>query len=207
MDSFDGGGEKQVVELNDSVCFVPITNDGYYVFAKQYRESEEKVGIALYGGYVYDGECKEDTVLREMYKECNITNDKVFMCMKVWSDPMPSKGICTEKNSCYEVILNVTKDELDVKSNDVHEDIEPIFLTKEKAVDTLMTHGSGMKSYLYAKTIEGEIMRVKLGEGRRKSRELYECKKELKELKRRMVCLEEINSWLTVLEKNRADKK
>lgn len=121
-------GERQIIELDDSACFIPRTKDGYYIFSRQFRASRGSESTSVYGGYVDKGETPKSTAIREMFEEANITQMCIDRAETIYEELYPSSGICTEKNSLYIIHLNKNLDELDIKSNDENESITPLFV-------------------------------------------------------------------------------
>lgn len=147
-------GERQIIELDDSSCFVPMTKDGYYIFSNQFRASRGAESTSIYGGYVDKGETPKSTAIREMYEEANITQKCIERAEMVYENLYPSSGICTEKNSLYIIHLNKNLNELDIKSNDENETIRPLFVLGE-SVGSLKL--DGLKAWIAQKYIVNKI--------------------------------------------------
>lgn len=138
-------GERQIIELNDSVCFIPVTTDGYHILCSQYRASEGEENISMYGGYQDGDESVIATATREAFEECNINSEDIERSVVMWDNIMPSKGICTEKNSCVVLVLNKSLEELDLKSNDANETVKPVPM---EVGEFVMHEATGMKTVL-----------------------------------------------------------
>lgn len=142
-------GERQIVKLDDSVCFVPVTTDGVYILGEQFRAAEGSRSITTYGGYM-DKEDKGNikvTAIRECYEECNIAEEDISRVEVLYEGLYPAKGICSEKNSLVLIHLNKKYHELDVKSNDPHESISPYPVTSYKKLTELELNG--MKTHIF----------------------------------------------------------
>lgn len=141
-------GERQIIELEDSVSFLPITTDGWHILGKQFRATVGMETLGLYGGYIDKGETKEEALYREIFEEMNISADSIKRIKEITKEKYGSKGICTERNSVYIVFLNKTLSELDIKSNDIGESVRPyntnyeglIKIYNENIVEGAKTH-------------------------------------------------------------------
>lgn len=84
-----------VIEANDWMNVIPITDDGKIVFVHQYRHGTEEVSLEIPGGVVDDGESPMETAHRELLEETGYAADDMVQLGVVTANP------AIQNNRCY----------------------------------------------------------------------------------------------------------
>ena len=88
---------REIAEHGNSVCVVPVDDQGNVVLVRQYRKPVEGVLLEVPAGGINHGEVSEATVLRELQEETGFTAAKVRHLSSFWVSP----GWCTEFMHAY----------------------------------------------------------------------------------------------------------
>ena len=88
---------REIAEHSNSVCVVPLDDDGNVIMVRQYRQPTEGVLLEVPAGGVEDGEVSEETVQRELQEEIGYTAGKLQHLSSFWLAP----GWCTEYMHAY----------------------------------------------------------------------------------------------------------
>lgn len=123
-------GDRQVLQMPNSVNFMIITKDKYMILGSQKRAGNDmKDTLNLLGGYVDEKEDSSESLLRELYEETNLREEDIKETVKVlYSQKYVSVGYTTEKNSLYIVRTKKKLKDLDLKCNDESENIKLEFI-------------------------------------------------------------------------------
>ena len=113
-------GQFYVIDTNDWVNIIPLTEDGEVVMIKQYRHGSKEVSLEIPGGLV-DDESPERAALRELLEETGYEGDGVA-CL---GSTNPNPAIFN--NLCHTYLVENVKKVSD-KSLDDDEDIEVIHI-------------------------------------------------------------------------------
>ncbi len=88
---------REVAEHSDSVCIVPIDDDGSIVMVRQFRTPTGRVLLELPAGGVEAGEVSQDTVQRELQEETGYRAAELRHLSSFWLAP----GWCDELMHAY----------------------------------------------------------------------------------------------------------
>jgi ADP-ribose pyrophosphatase len=88
---------REIAEHSNSVCVVPLDDEGNVIMVRQYRKPTEGVLLEVPAGGVEDGEVTEETVQRELQEEIGYTAGKLQHLSSFWLAP----GWCTEFMHAY----------------------------------------------------------------------------------------------------------
>lgn len=88
---------REIAEHCDSVCIVPIDDNGDVVLVRQYRTPVKKALLELPAGGVEDGEVSQDTVQRELQEEIGYRAGNLKHLSSFWLAP----GWCDEFMHTY----------------------------------------------------------------------------------------------------------
>ena len=88
---------REIAEHSDSICVVPLDEEGNVIMVRQYRKPTEGVLLEVPAGGVEDGEVSEETVQRELQEEVGYTAAKLQHLSSFWLAP----GWCTEYMHAY----------------------------------------------------------------------------------------------------------
>ncbi|MGL4792390.1 MAG: NUDIX hydrolase [Aeromonas jandaei] len=146
--TYDNG--RQVVNMPNSVNFlIYLQKENKVLMSKQFRASEGKSSINLFGGYIDDGETIFDAMMREMKEETNICKCNVTNVEEIYSNKYVSMGYTTERNSLFIVTIGDKMiNELDIKCNDEDENIEMAYYPLNEALVKLKNSTDGLKTFL-----------------------------------------------------------
>ena len=111
-------GQFYVIDTNDWVNIIPITEDGQVVMIKQYRHGSKKVTLEIPGGLV-DDESAEKAALRELLEETGYQGDGVTYLGA--TNPNPA----IFNNLCHTFLVENVKKVSDINLDD-NEDIEVV---------------------------------------------------------------------------------
>ncbi len=84
-----------VVEANDWVNVIPVTEDGRIVFVHQYRHGTEEVSLEIPGGVVDEGESPLEAARRELLEETGYEAETIERIGVVAPNP------AIQNNRCY----------------------------------------------------------------------------------------------------------
>jgi 8-oxo-dGTP pyrophosphatase MutT (NUDIX family) len=126
-------GQFYVIDTNDWVNIIPITEDGQVVMIKQYRHGSKKVTLEIPGGLV-DDESAEKAALRELLEETGYRGDSVTYLGA--TNPNPA----IFNNLCHTFLVENVKKVSDINLDD-NEDIE-VVLKPLAEVSNLIADGS-----------------------------------------------------------------
>ena len=88
---------REIAEHSDSVCVVPIDEQGNVVLVRQYRKPAEIDLLEVPAGGIEDGEHPEEAVLRELQEEIGYTAGNLQLLSSFWVAP----GWSTEYMHAY----------------------------------------------------------------------------------------------------------
>ena len=88
---------REVAEHSDSVCIVPLDDDGNVVMVRQFRTPTGRALLELPAGGVEAGEVSEDTVQRELQEETGYRAAELRYLSGFWLAP----GWCDEFMHAY----------------------------------------------------------------------------------------------------------
>ena len=88
---------REIAEHAQSVCIVPLDEDGNVLMVRQYRKAVELDLLELPAGGVDEGEVTDVAVLREPQEEIGYTAGKLRHLSSFWVSP----GWCTEFMHTY----------------------------------------------------------------------------------------------------------
>ena len=88
---------REIAEHSNSVCVVPIDNEGNVVLVRQYRKPAELELLEVVAGGVDEGEEAEAAALRELQEEVGFTAGKMRHLSSSWVAP----GWATELIHAY----------------------------------------------------------------------------------------------------------
>ena len=88
---------REIAEHLDSVCMVPLDNQGKVLLVRQYRKSVESNLLEVPAGGIDENEAPEAAALRELQEEVGYTARKIVRLAGFWVSP----GWCTEFMYAY----------------------------------------------------------------------------------------------------------
>ncbi len=88
---------REIAEHSDSVCMVPLDNQGKVLLVRQYRKSVESNLLEVPAGGIDENEAPEAAALRELQEEVGYTARKIVRLAGFWVSP----GWCTEFMYAY----------------------------------------------------------------------------------------------------------
>ena len=78
---------REIAEHSDSVCVVPIDDQGNVLMVRQYRKPAETELLELPAGGIEADEASEEAVLRELQEEIGYTAGKLQLLSSFWVAP------------------------------------------------------------------------------------------------------------------------
>jgi ADP-ribose pyrophosphatase YjhB (NUDIX family) len=145
---------REVLEMQDSVNFAMVTDDNYLLLASQFRASNQKESINLFGGYIEKTETWKEALYREMLEESNISKEDVYDIDVLFENKYVSMGYTSEKNTTCIVYLNKSLQDLKLKCNDKDENITIIKTWIDtNSIEKLLNKTEGLKLYLVLKEL------------------------------------------------------
>ncbi len=126
-------GRFYVIDTNDWVNIIPITEDGQVVMIEQYRHGSKNVTLEIPGGLV-DDESPEKAALRELLEETGYQGDGITYLGA--TNPNPA----IFNNLCHTFLVKNVKKVSDVNLDD-NEDIEVVLKSLAEIPD-LIADGS-----------------------------------------------------------------
>lgn len=117
-----------VYEEGDVALTVPVTEDGKFVFVKQYKHAAQDIVIEFPAGYIEKDETPLQAAKREMKEETGYVSDEMTLLTQVVNAPTKVVSdiyVFLAKNS--KSMFNQTENQ------DENEDIELLTLSFEKA--------------------------------------------------------------------------
>ena len=88
---------REIAEHAQSVCLVPIHDNGNVMLVRQYRKATEAALLEVPAGVMEEGESPEGAALRELQEEIGFTAGKLQHLTSSWIAP----GWCTELMHVY----------------------------------------------------------------------------------------------------------
>lgn len=88
---------REIAEHSDSVCVVPVDEQGNVLLVRQYRKPAEDFLLEVPAGGVEPGEDPQETALRELQEEISYSAGNVQHLASFWVSP----GWCTEYMHAY----------------------------------------------------------------------------------------------------------
>jgi len=88
---------REIAEHDNSVCMVPIDENGDVLLVRQYRKAVESDLLEVPAGGIEENETPEEAVLRELQEEVGYTAGDVQALAGFWVSP----GWCTEYMYSY----------------------------------------------------------------------------------------------------------
>jgi ADP-ribose pyrophosphatase len=88
---------REIAEHSDSICVVPLDENGNVLMVRQYRKPAETVLLEVPAGGVEGGEISEETVQRELQEEVGYRAGQLQHLSSFWLAP----GWCTEYMHAY----------------------------------------------------------------------------------------------------------
>jgi ADP-ribose pyrophosphatase len=88
---------REIAEHSDSVCIVPIDEQGNILLVRQYRKPVEMDLLEVPAGGIEEGEVPEEAVQRELQEEIGYTAGNLQHLSSFWLAP----GWCTEYMHAY----------------------------------------------------------------------------------------------------------
>lgn len=126
-------GRFYVIDTNDWVNIIPLTEDEQVVMIKQYRHGSKNVTLEIPGGLV-DDESPEKAALRELLEETGYQGDGIMYLGA--TNPNPA----IFNNLCHTFLVKNAKKVSDVNLDD-NEDIE-VVLKPLREIPDLIADGS-----------------------------------------------------------------
>lgn len=145
---------REVLQMPNSVNFAIVTDDNYLLLAKQFRASNEKETLNLFGGYIENDETWTNTLYREMKEESNIEMEDVDGIETVFENKYVSMGYTSEKNTTCIVYLNKKLSDLKLQCNDEDENITIThYYLSKYTLRELSKETEGLKMFLVLKQL------------------------------------------------------
>lgn len=88
---------REIAEHSDSVCVVPLDENGNILMVRQFRKPLEDQLLEVPAGGIEAGESPEDTVIRELQEEVGFIAGDIKLLSGFWLAP----GWCTEYMHAY----------------------------------------------------------------------------------------------------------
>ncbi|HQP55774.1 MAG TPA: NUDIX hydrolase [Syntrophorhabdus sp.] len=126
-------GRFYVIDTNDWVNIIPITEDGQVVMIQQYRHGSKNITLEIPGGLV-DDESPENAALRELLEETGYQGDNVTYLGA--TNPNPA----IFNNLCHTFLVRNVKKVSETNLDD-NEDIE-VTLKPIEEIPSLIADGS-----------------------------------------------------------------
>ncbi len=135
-----------VIESNDWINIIPLTEDGRIVFVRQYRHGTRDVTLEVPGGIVDAGEHALEAAVREMHEETGYEAEEVVHIGTVAPNP------AIQTNRCHTYVARncrmVAQQRLDGA-----EEIEVVTIAPEEVpqliVDGRITHSLVVAAFYY----------------------------------------------------------
>jgi ADP-ribose pyrophosphatase len=88
---------REIVEHPNSVCVVPLDDQGRVLLVRQYRKPAERTLLEVPAGGVEEGEEPDGCVQRELQEETGYSAEHIQHIASFWTTP----GFCTELMHTY----------------------------------------------------------------------------------------------------------
>ena len=88
---------REIVIAPNSVCVVPLDEDGNVYLVRQYRKPPDQVLLEVVAGGVDKGEAAEEAARRELQEEAGLKAESMELLSFFWMSP----GFCTEGMHAY----------------------------------------------------------------------------------------------------------
>ena len=88
---------REIVLAPNSVCVVPVDEDGNVYLVRQYRKPPERLMLEVVAGGVDAGESAEEAAHRELGEEAGLRAERMDLLSFFWMSP----GFCTEGMHAY----------------------------------------------------------------------------------------------------------
>lgn len=145
---------REVLQMPNSVNFAIVTDDDYLLLAKQFRASNQKESLNLFGGYIEESETWKDTLYREMKEESNIEVEDVCGIEIVFENKYVSMGYTSERNTTCIVYLDKKLSDLELQCNDEDENITIAhYYLSKYTLKELSKETEGLKMFLVLKQL------------------------------------------------------
>ena len=145
---------REVLQMPNSVNFAIVTDDDYLLLAKQFRASNQKESLNLFGGYIEESETWKDTLYREMKEESNIEVEDVCDIEIVFENKYVSMGYTSERNTTCIVYLDKKLSDLKLQCNDEDENITIAhYYLSKYTLKELSKETEGLKMFLVLKQL------------------------------------------------------
>lgn len=131
--------EFYVLEYPDWINVIAITEDGHFVFIRQYRYALDLDSIELCAGVIESNETPEEGARRELLEETGFGGGEWREFMTIGQNP----STCNNLTHCF-IAKGVKK--LQDQQLDRTEDIEVLILTQDQVLDLL--HSDTLKQAL-----------------------------------------------------------
>ena len=124
--------EFYVLEYPDWINVIAITDDGHFVFVRQYRYALDLDSIELCAGVIEDGENPEEGARRELLEETGYGGGEWHEFMTIGQNP----STCNNFTHCF-IATGVKK--LQDQLLDRTEDIDVVLLTRDQVLEMLIS--------------------------------------------------------------------
>lgn len=88
---------REIVLAPNSVCVVPVDEDGNVYLVRQYRKPPERLMLEVVAGGVDEGESALEAAHRELQEEAGLRAERMELLSFFWMSP----GFCTEGMHAY----------------------------------------------------------------------------------------------------------
>ncbi len=118
-----------LVDHNDSVTIIPVDENGYIWFIRQYRVGSESILLELPAGVMNEGEEPEECARREIREETGLAAAKLTHLISFYLAP----GYCNEINHVF-FATDLSKSPL---QSDEDEFLEPVKFHRDEIMEMI----------------------------------------------------------------------